>query len=212
MRVIRELGLGANPPPLRPQDLARLQSERARPDADADPGRFCRPEQFVGVNVRPAADIELLFSPGRVTLTNELGIVRRIYTDGRAFPPDLDDTNLGTSIGHWEGQTLVVETTGIPPKAKFPDSNPGSLAIGAHAKVTERIALKGEYLEFDVTVVAPEILTAPYHRTFSFVRNRKAFPQELVICTEHDRAIDPSTGRQHFDLTPPADLPPPPTP
>jgi hypothetical protein len=211
MRLLREQSLGANPPPLRPNDLARLRSERAKPEADADPGRFCRPEQFVGVNVRPAPSIEFLFTPGRVTLTNELGLVRRIYTDGRPFPTDLEDSNMGTSIGHWEGQTLVVETAGLNPRARFPDPNPGALPIGKNARVTEHIALKGEYLELDVIVVAPDILTAPYHRTFSFLRNPKRFAQELVICAERDRAIDPATGRQRFDLTPPADLPPPPS-
>jgi hypothetical protein len=210
MRRVAEGSAPANPLPLRPEDLARLRAARATPDAHADPGRFCRPEQFVGVNVRPAPSIEFLFTPGRVTLTNELGVVRRIYTDGRQLPADIEDSNMGTSIGHWEGQTLVVETAGINPEARFPDWNPGAIPIGRKAKVLERIALRGEYLEFDVVVTAPDILTAPYSRKFSFARNPKQFPQELVICAENDRAIDSATGTQRFDLTPPADLPPPP--
>jgi hypothetical protein len=211
LRPIPENSLASVPPPMRPEDLARLRSARATPDAHADPLRFCRPEQFVGVNVRPAPSIEFLFTPGRVTLTNELGAVRRIYTDGRQLPAEIEDSNMGISIGHWEGQTLVVETTGINPQARFPDPNPGAIPIGRNAKVMERIALKGEYLEFDVIVTAPDILTAPYARKFSFARDRKKFPQEIVICAENDRAIDPATGTQRFDLTPPADLPPPPS-
>ena len=211
MRRVAEPSAAANPIPMKPADLARLRSARATPDAHADPGRFCRPEQFVGINVRPAPSIEFLFTPGRVTLTNELGAVRRIYTDGRKLPPDIEDSNMGTSIGHWEGKTLVVETAGINPDARFPDPNPGSIRIGRNAKVVERIALRGEYLEFDVVVTAPDILTAPYTRKFVFARNPKKFPQELVICAEGDRAIDSATGTQRFDLTPPADLPPPPS-
>jgi hypothetical protein len=211
LRGIAENSFAANPPPMRPEDLARLRSARAMPDAHADPGRFCRPEQFVGVNVRPAPSIEFLFTPGRVTLTNELGAVRRIYTDGRQLPADIEDSNMGTSVGHWEGKTLVVETAGINPEAKFPDPNPGAIRIGRKATVRERIALHGEYLEFDVVVTAPDILAAPYSRKFSFARNPKKFAQELVICSESDRAIDSATGTQRFDLTPPADLPPPPS-
>jgi hypothetical protein len=211
LRPVAENSFGAIPPPMRPEDLARLQSARATPDAHADPGRFCRPEQFVGVNVRPAPSIEFLFTPGRVTLTNELGAVRRVYTDGRSLPADIEDSNMGTSIGHWEGQTLVVETAGINPEARFPDPNPGAIRIGRNARIMERIALHGEYLEVDVVVTAPDILTAPYARKFSFARNPKQFPQELVICAEGDRAIDSATGTQRFDLTPPADLPPPPS-
>jgi hypothetical protein len=211
MRPIPENSLAANPPPMRPEDFARLQAARVKPDADADPGRFCRPEQFVGVNIRPAPSIEFLFTPGRVTLTNELGVVRRIYTDGRLLPADIEDSNMGTSVGHWEGQTLVVETAGINPEARFPDPNPGAIRIGQKAKITERIALRGEYLEFSVLVLAPDALTASYARKFSFARAPKKFPQELVICAEGDRAIDSATGTQRFDLTPPADLPPPPS-
>jgi hypothetical protein len=211
LREVAENSSGAVPPPMKPEDLARLRSARATPDAHADPGRFCRPEQFVGVNVRPAPSIEFLFTPGRVTMTNELGAIRRIYTDGRQFPAEIEPSNMGTSIGHWEGQTLVVETLGINPEARFPNPNPGSIRIGRNAKVVERIALKGEYLELDVVVTAPDILTAPYARKFSFARNPKPFPHELVICTENDRAVDSATGTQRFDLTPPADLPPPPS-
>jgi hypothetical protein len=211
MRPIAENSLAANPPPMRPKDLATLRAARAAPDANADPGRFCRPEQFVGVNIRPAPSIEFLFSPGRVTLTNELGVVRRVYTDGRRLPADLEASNMGTSVGHWEGETLVVETAGINPEARFPDSNPGAIRIGQKARITERIALRGEHLELAVVVVAPDILTAPYARKFSFAREPKQFAQELVICAEGDRAIDSATGTQRFDLTPPADLPPPPS-
>jgi hypothetical protein len=211
MRPIPGNSIASAPPPMRPEDLARLRSASATPDAHPDPGRFCRPEQFVGVNVRPAPSIEFLFTPGRVTLTNELGVVRRIYTDGRQLPADIEDSNMGTSIGHWEGETLVVQTTGINPRARFPDPNPGAIPIGRKAKVIERIALKGEYLELEVVVTAPDILTAPYTRKFSLARDPKTFPQELVICAEDDRAIDPATGTQRFDLTPPADLPPPPS-
>jgi hypothetical protein len=54
-----------------------------------------------------AESVEFLITPGRVTLLNESGLIRRIYTDGRSMPADLSDSSTGTSVGHWEGQTLV---------------------------------------------------------------------------------------------------------
>src|SRR5262249_38483228 len=107
------------PPPLRPADLARYWEAR-RDDANADPGRFCRPQQFTGYSGGFTEAVEFLFTPGRVTLTNEGGLIRRIYTDGRALPTEHQYSNVGTSIGHWEGQTLVVETVDINPGALWP--------------------------------------------------------------------------------------------
>jgi hypothetical protein len=144
------------PPPMKAADLVRFRAVRAQ-NLESDPNRWCRPAQFVGHSGGFVEDIEFLFTPGRVTLTNESGLIRRIYTDGRPVPRDLEVNTTGTSIGRWEGETLVVETVGINPDAKYPDRGPGSLPIGKHVNVTERIALKDENtLEFDVTVIAPE--------------------------------------------------------
>jgi hypothetical protein len=146
-----------------------------------------------------------------VTLTNEAGLVRRIYTDGRTVPADADPTNTGISIGHWEGQTLVVETTHINPSLRYPLPGPRWPAIGANARVTERIVLNDpDTLEFEVVTYAPDILTEPDRRTRLYTRLQKTLPTEVTACTEFDRAVEPSSGQQRFDLTPPADLPPPP--
>lgn len=57
-------------------------------------------------------------TPEETTLISSLGSVRHIYTDGRAHPPkdELWPTDMGDSIGHWEGDTLVVDTVATKPK------------------------------------------------------------------------------------------------
>ncbi len=199
------------PPAMRPEQLARLRTA-GRNDQDPDPKRWCRPYQFVGYSGGFVDAVEFLFTPGRVTLTNESGLIRRIYTDGRSTPQDVEPTNVGTSVGHWEGATLVVETVGINPKALYPGMTPGAAPIGRNAQVTERITLRDENaLEFDVTVVAPDVLTAPDHRKRFYVRApTPRTPREVSFCVDFDRSIDPTTGKQRFDMTPPKDLPPPP--
>ncbi|HEY2780645.1 MAG TPA: hypothetical protein VGI90_07715 [Steroidobacteraceae bacterium] len=198
------------PPPMKPADLAKFRALRLQ-NVESDPTRWCRPPQFVGYSGGFVEDVEFLFTPGRVTLTNESGLIRRIYTDGRSTPRDLEENNTGTSIGHWEGETLVVETVGINPDAQYPDRGPGSLPIGKHVRVTERIVLKDENtLEFDVTLIAPDILTAPDRRRRIYSRAPKQIPREVSFCVGFDRSIDPVTGKQRFDTTPPKDLPPPP--
>jgi len=201
-----------HPPPLRPEFLATLVAARGK-DSDPDPNRWCRPLQFTGYSGGFVDSVEFLFTPGRVTLTSEMGVLRRIYTDGRSLPTNVEDTNMGTSVGHWERDTLVVETIGINPEARFPARGPGAPKIGKNVRITERIRLKDENtLELEVTVIAPDILTAPDKRTRLYARSHKKTAREVSFCTDSDRSIDPVSGKQRFDMTPPKDLPPPPPP
>jgi hypothetical protein len=202
-----------HPPPLRPADLAALRTAPAR-DVNADPLRYCRPRQFTGYSGGFAESVEFLFTPGRVTLTNESGLIRRIYVDGRAVPDDAEETYTGTSVGHWEGQTLVVQTVAIHPDARYPESHhPGWMRIGKHVRITERIALKdANTLEFEIVTVAPELFTAPDRRRRTYTRVPKQLAREVNFCVEFDRSFDPQTRTQRFDMTPPADLPKPPGP
>ena len=133
-------------------------------------------------------------------------------TDGRPMPPDPAPTNTGLSVGRWEGETLVVETTAINPRALYPARQQGAVPIGDNVRITERIFLKDpNRLQLDVTTVAPDVLTQPDRRTRLYSRLAKTTPTEITFCTEYDRSIDPATGEQRFDMTPPPDLAPPPS-
>lgn len=61
--------------------------------------------------------MEIFQVPGRVLIVYEFGhYIRQIYTDGRQHPKDLNPTWMGDSIGKWEGDALVVDTTGFNDK------------------------------------------------------------------------------------------------
>ena len=199
------------PAPLRPEDAAKRNAARTK-DTDPDTLRYCRPPRFVGYNGGFVDNVEFLFTPGRVTLTNEAGLIRPIYTDGRPLPGDGEATNTGTSVGHWEGQTLVVETIGLNPDATFPDNGEGASKIGKNVKLTERMTLQdANTLVIELTTIAPDLFTRPDQRTRVYSRAPgKTTAREVTFCVDHDRSIDPKTGKQRFDMTPPADLPPPP--
>jgi hypothetical protein len=177
---------------------------------------YCRPFRFNGVGLlglEVEAAVEFLFTPGRVTLTDELGHLRRVFTDGREPFSGFGETNSGVSTGRWEGQTLVVETTRLSPHARFSLLNVsyGGVELGKGALVTERIFLKRkDVLQVDSVVIAPEVLTGPYKRTVLYQRDPGHQFNEFSYCNEYDRSIDPTTGHQRLDVTPPADLPPPP--
>jgi hypothetical protein len=201
-----------NLPPMKPADIEHFRAARAL-DTDPDPGRFCRPPQFVGFSGGFVGNVEVLFTPGRVTLTDEQGLIRRIYTDGRPLPREVEDTNTGTSVGRWEGSTLVVETIGINPEARYPGAETGAVPIGRNVRITERISLKDkDTLQFEVETSAPELFTAVDRRVRLYSRVAKQAASEISFCVDYDRSIDPDSGKQRFDMTPPADLPPPPPP
>jgi hypothetical protein len=75
----------------------------------------CLPPGMPGIMGQPYP-MEFLLTPGKVTIVIEAyQQVRHIYTDGRALPADPDPKFHGTSVGRWEGDTLVVETAGFSP-------------------------------------------------------------------------------------------------
>lgn len=170
---------------------------------------YCRPLSFGGFSGGFRGNVEFLFTPARVTVISEAGLVRRIYTDGRALPANPEPTDGGTSVGRWDGRTLVVETIGLQPDA-YAFNIPGT-RLGENARVTERITLKdADILQVDTTLTAPELLEKPVAVTFRYERARDVAMTSYSPCPEYDRSVDPATGHQRFDMTPPAGLPPPP--
>src|SRR5436190_2125792 len=75
----------------------------------------CLPPGMPGIMGQPYP-MEFLLTPAQVTIVIEAYTqVRHIYTDGRTLPADPDLTFQGTSVGRWEGDTLVVDTVGFSP-------------------------------------------------------------------------------------------------
>jgi len=96
------------------------------------------------------AAMEIVQQPQRITLLSELANQsRRIYLDGRAPPADMPDQRVGYSVGHWDGETLVIETTKITEwqAPRWPHS-------GAF-RVTERWSLKNAS-EIMITGLRPD--------------------------------------------------------
>ena len=108
--------------------------------------------------------------------------------------------------------TLVVETAGIDPRVHYPDRSAGGIPIGENVVIHERVYLLDENtLRFDIESIAPDIFTQPDRRSQLYRRLSKTMANEISWCSESDRSLDPATGQQRFDMTPPSDLPPPPS-
>lgn len=169
---------------------------------------YCTPPQFIGrLPMNAGGTLEFLFTPGRVTLSLESGLVRRFYLRDDMPAQALAESRAGTSIARWEGKTLVVETTGLSANAPLVLGVP----IGANARVVERMSLSGpDILEVHTTTTAPDVLVAPMTSVNRYRRRPDRLFTEFNVCIEGDRAYDASQRRERFEATPPADLPPPP--
>ncbi len=116
---------------------------------------------------------EILMMPGRVTLLGEVdgNRMRRIYTDGRPHPDDPDLTLHGHSIGHWEGDVLVVDTIGIVPQAYIAISEAVGVPNNGDMHIVERLHLaQPNVLHDDLEITAPQVLTAPWKTTRIYKR------------------------------------------
>jgi len=86
-------------------------------------------------------------------------VFRVIPTDGRSHNKDLDAMAMGDSVGHWEGDTLVVDVTNIS-EDTWLDRDGDIHSPELH--VVERFTRQGNLLHYAVTVEDPEMLTKPW--------------------------------------------------
>jgi hypothetical protein len=186
-------------PPLTPKWAALRKANGAANNGQGPEGKgvetnstHCLPDGMPGMMVAPFS-FEFLLTPGRVTIVSEDGEVRRVYTDGRPHPADLDPTFAGHSIGHWEDGTLVVDTSGMLPQAQLFVG----LHVTAQTRVTERIFKTDAHtMRIDTAVTDSAMFTRPYRYTRTYKLNDAGMVE--YVCEQNNRD---SNGV--IDLTPP---------
>ena len=144
--------------------------------------------------------IEILEAADRIVIKPEnSALPRRIFTDGRGHPADLEPSWMGHSIGRWEGDVLIVDTIGTSGRTR------GMNGVGSNARVSrddskprlpvsdqlhlvERIRLlaDGEILEDEMTITDPKAYTAPLVFTHYWQRRPDIEVLEYV-CGERPR-------------------------
>ena len=128
-------------------------------DNDNDPVLHCDPIGFP--RIMGPGPFEIVQIPGKMLMLFEDQLTRRqIWTDGRPLPKDPDPTWYGYSVGKWEGDTLVVDTTGINDRSWLDGGgHPHSDLI----HVTERFRRPNhDTLELTLTIDDPKAYTKPW--------------------------------------------------
>jgi hypothetical protein len=153
-------------PPLTPWGQEKFNSAKPLSGAKAVAGQEdnsalrCEPSGPPQVLVLPNP-WEIVQIPGRVLMFfEEQHIWRTIWTDGRPLPKEPDPSWLGYSVGHWEGDTFVVETVGFNDK-EWVDlyGNPRT----STTRLTERYRrLNQDTLEQQIIIEDPRVYTKPW--------------------------------------------------
>ena len=150
-------GMKPEEEPLRPEAAAivkhRMQSPLEYPHTQCLPGGI------------PLALLVFTFKiiqmPQEIVMLSETADPpRQIHTDGRSFLKDPDPTWMGYSIGHWEGDTLIVETSGLNDRAWL-DAFGHPRSESMH--ITERYHRRDfGHMDLEITFDDPKYYTRPF--------------------------------------------------
>lgn len=152
-------------PPLQPWAAAKYRSVRPGygPRADSqsqDPIVSCDPPGIPRILLLPFP-VQIVQIPGQVIMLFEYDhFIRQIFFGRRTHPADLDPTWMGDSIGHWEGDTLVIDTVGLNSKTWLDQvGHPHSDAL----HVVERMRrIDRDTLRDDLVITDPKAYTEPW--------------------------------------------------
>jgi hypothetical protein len=187
--------IGANipgGPPFRPW-ARELREQRMADNQKDNPDAHCLPMGYMQLHGHP--------QPRKIVQTKDLIVImyegnsglRQIFLDGRPLPElneDLQPWWYGYSIGHWEGDTLVVESHGFREDGWL---DVYGSPLTEQGKLIERWR-RPDYghLEIDITVDDPKAYTEPFTVRVS---HRVTIDQELIefICNENEKSS------QHYD-------------
>ena len=138
-----------------------LYRQRVRDMGKDAPRATCLPDPFAYYHMVDVARI--VEAPGVIAIlyqgtTNS--VHRTIFTDGRGLPPDPNPTWMGYSVGHWEGDTLVVDTAGFNDRSWLDiEGHPHTEAL----HITERFRRRDfGHMDLVMTIDDPKAFTRPF--------------------------------------------------
>ena len=194
---LRQGGIGLDPnlppgqidrPKLTPEYQAKYDTSLAALKAGrpvVDPTAACEPPNGVRL-MNMVYPMEIFQRKGLVAVFAEWDHqTRRIYTDGRKPTDETERSYLGYSVGHWEGDELVAETTLFK---SIPVLNQSGLTMSEDLVMHERWKqTDAETLTDTITLHDAKALQVPYTYTKTFKRAAPGFEIMEYTCVENNR-------------------------
>ena len=167
------------------QALIRQRSENFGKD---NPRYKCLPEG-PGYSTGAGGLKKFVQTPTMLIILNEDLTYRQIFMDGRALEPDANPSWMGYAVGRWDGDTLVVESSGYNARTWLLGGYPHTEQL----QMTERYRRKDfGHMEVAVTFQDPGAYSKPW---------TVSIPAELTADTELIEAVcneDANTGQEHW--------------
>ena len=178
-------------PPFQPW-AEKVYTEHKTNISKEDPEARCLPPGVPRMSTTPYP-FRIMQTPGLTLIVYEGGahIWRKVFLDGRPHNPQVVDTWLGDSIGHWEGDTLVVETVGQNDITWLDESG---IPHSDEMKVTERISRPDlGHLTIEHIIDDPKTFSKPWR----FTTHPTLLKGELIeyICQENNRDVQHLVGQ-----------------
>lgn len=200
--VSRQIWVGDHTNPI----LQPHAAETVRANGEADfagngpytPTQLCRPSGVPNV-MNILGKLQVLQTPDMVVLLYERDQTPRFIYLNEDHPEDLEPSYFGHSVGHYEGDQLVVETIGL--NDKTPTDRFGT-PHGEQLRVVERYRVIAEWrrLEVHVEVTDPENFTMPWTARATYSRTNPDWEQ--FICAENNRNTEGELYPIPVDETP----------
>jgi hypothetical protein len=175
-----------------------LQKEREANDHQGDPLAHCMPPGVPRIDTSNNGEA---LHPMKIVQTRSLIVLlyetsanstfRQIFLDGRPLPKDPQPTWLGYSVGKWDGNTLVAETTGFNGRAWL-DTRKGHPQSEA-ARVTERFTRRDfGHMTLEITIEDPKAYSKPWTAKLPYTLFPDAELIETFCENEKDQAHRPA--------------------
>ena len=167
----------------------RGESSRGVPKTlrDIRPRTFC----LHGTPRNMVSDFQVVQTPGQIVLAWEFSHAYRvIYLDGRKPLPDSVKLAMGHSVGRWEGNTLVVETTNINDWDWFDYT--GTFHSDAMTLTERFTVVNASTIDYQATVTDPKVFTRPWTFRLPLAKRRIAPGFEIMehACVEGERGVE----------------------
>jgi len=179
-------------PPMQPWAAALYKQRRDNLSKDDPTGR-CVPGGVPRSTAVPYP-FKILNTPSNIVIVlyEAVHAYRQIFTDGRPLPKDPNPNWMGYSVGRWEGDTFIVESSGFNDNVWL--DNNGHPA-GESLRVTERFRRKNwGSMDVDITIDDPKTYTRPWNVTIPLAFQPDTEMLEY-ICPENEKDYDRLQGK-----------------